>query len=135
MRHVLRTNSNPLFKNLFDMNYEFPVNHKQQAKVNITEDEKGYELAFAIPGYTKEQLNVKIENDNLIVSATMDEKEKEENKKYSRHEFQINSFSRSFYLPEQIEEDNIEANYENGILYLHLPKLVKEETSKSIVIK
>jgi HSP20 family protein len=135
MKHVLRTNMNPLFRNLLDLDYDLSTNEKHIAKVNISENEKGYDLQFALPGFNKDQLSVKIENEHLIVSSQIETAETKETKKYTRKEFNVTSFSRSFYLPEQIEEEKIVANYENGILDLHLPKAIKEETSKSIEIK
>ena len=60
MRHVLKTNSNPLFKNLLDMDCGHTNKQSSQPNVNISEDEKTYKLSFATPGYKKEDLGVRL---------------------------------------------------------------------------
>ena len=91
--------------------------------VNITENEVAYSVALVAPGFNKEDFSIKAEGKKLIISGNIKE-DKEIN--YSLREFIRQSFTRTFSLPEnKINEDEIKAAYENGILLLTLPK--KEE--------
>ena len=97
--------------------------------VNIKEDEKKYTLELAVPGIDKKDLKIDINEDVLTISSES-RNEKEENKDgYKRKEFSYSSFCRSFYIPENVNRDNIEANYKDGILTVGLPKQ-EEEKSK-----
>lgn len=93
--------------------------------VNIKENKANFELELAIPGFKKDDFNVEIDDSILTISseAKLDNETKEGN--YTRREFSFSSFKRVFTLPETVNEANINANYEDGILKLLLPK--KEE--------
>ena len=117
---LLPTLMNDLFKpDWFGGMDEFTGN---QPAVNIKENEKDFELEFAIPGFNKEDFNIEVDKNVLTVSSeTKNEAEtKEEN--FTRREFSFFSFKRAFTLPEIVDEDQIKANYERGILRLNLPK-------------
>jgi HSP20 family protein len=124
------------FMPMFDevVNDFFSGNHtgrsffNKHTAVNIKEDEKGYQLEFAAPGFEKEEFKINLENQVLTVSAEKKSEVKEENNTYTRREFVYNSFQRSFTLPETVKEENIKAEYKNGILNVSIPK--KEESNK-----
>lgn len=101
--------------------------------VNVRETPKEYILEVAAPGLERKDFNIEVDNRTLTISAEKEEKkeEKSEDNGYSRREYSFNSFSRSFTLPEDSKESNIDAKYENGILKLTLPKS-KESTSKTV---
>jgi HSP20 family protein len=90
--------------------------------VNIRESDKKYEIELAAPGYQKSDFNVTLDNGILTVSAeTKDEKETgPEN--YRRREFTCRSFSRSFALPENVEDKDVDAVYLDGLLKLSINK-------------
>ncbi len=135
MRHTTKTNFEPLFKNLFDLGVNALTDNAHFPAVNISENEKEYQLEFALAGYNKEALKIKLENDTLTISAKIEPKDSTSAKtKYTRKEHATKTFSRSFYLPEQVKEKDIEATFENGILHLTLPKAVKAK-AKEISIK
>jgi HSP20 family protein len=97
--------------------------------VNIKEDEKKYTLELAVPGIDRKDLKIDINEDVLTISSESSN-EKEENKDgYKRKEFSFASFCRSFYIPENVNRDSIEANYKDGILTVGLPKQ-EEDKSK-----
>ena len=106
-----------------------------QPKVNIKEDETSYQMELAAPGLKKEDFNVSIEDDHLIVSAQVSHEEKEDLDNYMRREFNYSSFERRYYLPDSVDADKIEAKYLDGVLHLRIPKVeeVKPE-SKMIEI-
>jgi len=106
--------------------------------VNIVENEAGYRLDLAAPGLTKDEFKIDIEKDRLFVSAQKETAEEKVEGKFTRKEFNYNSFKRSFFLPKSIDREAIEANYENGVLSIVLPKkeeVVIEEKGRTIEIK
>lgn len=93
--------------------------------VNIQENEKDFVLELAIPGKKKEDFNVEIDNNILTVSMETQQEDEQKEDNYTRREFSYTSFRRSFTLPETVNEDKINASYNDGILSFTLPK--KEE--------
>ncbi|WP_417444896.1 Hsp20/alpha crystallin family protein [Joostella sp.] len=95
--------------------------------VNIKENDNGFSLELAVPGMKKDDFKVEIDKNVLTVSAEVkNEKEaSKENEVYSRKEFSFSSFKRVFTLPDTVNNDEINATYEAGVLTLALPK--KEE--------
>jgi len=97
-----------------------------QPAVNVKEDADGFALALAAPGYGKEDIEVKIEENVLTISSEKkDEATEKEGEKFTRKEFKYAAFKRTFTLPDTVDSTKIVANYENGILNLSIPK--KEE--------
>ena len=92
--------------------------------VNITENDKNFEIELAAPGMRKNDFKVKVENGVLTISAERKEEKEEKKKNYTRQEYSYNSFCRSFTLPENVKEDDIKAHYEDGVLKLGLTKKV-----------
>ncbi|MEO5603519.1 MAG: Hsp20/alpha crystallin family protein [Cyclobacteriaceae bacterium] len=90
---------------------------------NITENPKEFKLELAAPGLERKDLKVQVENHVLEISAEKEQDKKESDEDYSRREYSFNSFVRSFNLPENVNEEMIDAKYENGILRLVIPKL------------
>lgn len=105
--------------------------------VNVKEDDEKYAIEVAAPGMKKEDFNVKLENNQLVISSEKKSEVNDEKEGYSRKEFSYQSFNRSFTLPEgHILNDQISAKYINGILYIELPKReeVKPQPTKMIEI-
>ena len=90
--------------------------------VDIYEDERSITLKVEVPGMDEKDLDIKLENNTLTVSGErkFEKEEKEEN--FHRIERRYGSFSRSFTLPNTVESENVQANYENGILSIKLAK-------------
>jgi HSP20 family protein len=94
--------------------------------VNISEDNDHVIMEVAAPGLDKKDFKVAIDKDQLIVSAEKEaQTEEKEEGKWTRKEFNFQSFKRSFHLSDKIETEKISAEYHHGILKLVLPK--KEE--------
>lgn len=89
--------------------------------VNIAEFDKEYKIEVAAPGLEKGDFEVKVDNNVLTISAHKEEM-KEEKGKYTRKEFGYYEFSRSFTLPDTVDPSKIGAKYENGVLFVSLPK-------------
>lgn len=104
--------------------------------VNIQENKEGYALELMVPGLTREDFKINLENNVLTVSAEKKVVTKDENEKQLRREFSFRSFKRSFSLNEQVDADKIQAKYENGILKLNLPKRENiQDPAKAIVVE
>ena len=108
----------------------------QNPAVNVAEEDLAYRLEVAIPGLRKEDIDLKIEDETLIISASKEEKTEESKENYTRREFNFNNFERRFELNESIDIENIKADFSEGILSIFLPKIVEEvkETNRKIEI-
>lgn len=89
---------------------------------NVKESNKDYLIALAVPGMKREDFKVKMENDQLSISAEKKEEKKEGDKEFTRQEYSYESFCRIFSLPKNSKPDDIAAKYENGILTVTVPK-------------
>ncbi|MCR5311185.1 MAG: Hsp20/alpha crystallin family protein [Lachnospiraceae bacterium] len=102
----------------------------QIMKTDVKETENGYDLEIELPGYKKEDLQLELKDGYLNISATTKTNNDEKDKKgqYIRRERYIGTSSRSFYVGEDITEEDIKAKFEDGILNVYVPK--KEEQPK-----
>lgn len=104
-------------------------------QVDIAESDKEFEIQFHLPGINKEDVSIDVKNDRLTVSGERKMKEEKNEKNYHSVESYYGSFSRSFYLPDNVNLEKIDASYKDGILNIILPKDVKKEAKKTIAIK
>ncbi len=104
--------------------------------VNVQEDDRSFNLEVAAPGMKKEDFKIEVENGVLVISASSKSEKEESKNNYTRKEFDYKSFTRSFWLPENIDIDSIKANYQKGILEISMPKVKveKEELGKVIAV-
>ena len=96
--------------------------HGNMPAVNIKDNVKSFEMEFAVPGFKKEDLKVRVEDNVLTISSEHEKEEKEEKEGYTRREFSYRSFQRTFQLPDNADGENVKANYEDGVLKLTIPK-------------
>lgn len=97
--------------------------------VNVKENADEYVVEVAAPGMKKEDFNIELNNNILTIKSEVKNENEENNERYTRREFSYQSFQRTFNLNNRvIDENNIQAKYENGILKLHLAK--KEEAKE-----
>lgn len=103
---------------------------------NVKESDENYTIELAAPGLEKGDFKIKLDNHVLTISSEKKEENSNESERYTRKEFQYNSFQRSWNLPETIDTDAISASYNNGILNVVLPKKqdVVKNTNKVIEI-
>lgn len=103
--------------------------------VNIYETKEGYSIDLVVPGHDKADFKLQVEKNTLSVSAEKKAETRSEDEKQLRREFGFRAFKRSFSLAENVDAENINAKYENGILKITLPKKEKQqEESKQIVV-
>lgn len=98
--------------------------------VNIKETPNAFEVEMAAPGMTKKDFRIELDSNVLTITSEKNvEEEQKDNERYSRKEFSYQSFQRTFTLPKEVvDDDKIEAKYENGVLHLVIPK--KEEAKQ-----
>ena len=114
---------------------DFMLENKWIPAMNVKETDDNFEIEMAATGFNKKDFEISIENGLLKISAENSEEIKEEEKDYTRKEFNYNSFLRSFTLPENVnEEEMIDATYKRGILKLVLNKVhIDEITPKRVI--
>ena len=95
--------------------------------VNIIETPERFHIELAAPGMNKADFKVEVENGVLTIRAERKEEKKEEDSKFTRKEFSYSSFRRSFTMPEHVDAEQIQAEYNNGVLSINLPKRVEEK--------
>ncbi|SMD41519.1 HSP20 family protein [Aquiflexum balticum DSM 16537] len=103
--------------------------------VDISEDEKQFEIHVSVPGMKKGDFNLELNDGRLTISGERKLEEKKEGKNFHTLETHYGSFSRSFYLPENVKEDGIAAAYEDGLLKVSLPKEEKKVNKSKIEVK
>lgn len=113
---------------------DFKDNDKM--KCDIYEEKGIYHIEADVPGFNKEDINIELNKGNLVITAEHnDEEHEEDEKKYLRRERTFyGKYQRSFYLGE-VDEENIEASFKDGILKISIPKKPEENTKKMIEIK
>ena len=121
MMLVPRRKNWDLFDDFFE---DFPVVESKCMKTDIKEHENNYELIVDLPGFSKDNINISIENGYLEISAkTTSDKEDNEKGKYLRRERFEGEYRRSFYIGDNITEEEIKASFKNGILKINVPKV------------
>ena len=101
--------------------------------VNVMENKDNYLVTLAAPGLKKSDFKIDLDGNMLVISSEKEEAKQDNDTRYTRKEYSYSSFSRSFNLPEGVNQDKIEASYQDGLLRVVLPK--KEESKKLAVSK
>ena len=130
-------------ENLFDDFMDFPFGGKKintMMKTDIRDTDSSYELDIDMPGFKKEDIKAQLKDGYLTISAATSANNDEQDKegRYIRRERYAGSCSRSFYVGEDIKQDDIKAKFENGILKISVPKKEaqpKVEEDKHIAIE
>jgi HSP20 family protein len=126
---LLKTNP-PMWSNLSDffdddwLKSRFRTSEGLPA-INVVDNDDNYEIQAAIPGYSKDDIQVSVESGVLTITGESKTEANEETKNYTRKEFSSRSFSQSFTLPENADDESVTAKYENGVLHLTLQKTEK----------
>lgn len=136
MMLVPRRNSFDLFDDFiedefFPRNSFFSKRERNLMKTDIKEKKDKYILDIDLPGFKKENINVSLDDGYLNIEAKVDnEKDTGNDEKYVRKERYYGECSRSFYVGDQVKEENIKAEFKDGILKIELPKKEIENKSK-----
>jgi HSP20 family protein len=133
-----RNGVSPLFNRLnlmFEDMMDFQTDKMTYVGVNLKETDTNHQIQLSAPGYKKENFKIDIKDNLLTVSNNFTDEKSSENGNYSYKEFKRSSFSRSFYLTDDMNTDEINAKYEDGILYIDIPKSEKRVRTKSIEVR
>lgn len=103
-------------------------------KADIIEEEENYVIEMDIPGFKKEEIDIKYDEGYITITAKKDLSKKEDKRNFIQRERAYGEYSRSFYLG-NVNEDNINAKFEDGILKIKCPKEEKQINSKQISIE
>ena len=121
-----------LFDDMFDFDKEFNrmnralygKHSRNMMKTDVRETDNSYELDIDLPGFKKDEINVQLDNGYLSISAAkgLDKDEEKKNSKYIRRERYAGAMSRSFYVGDNLTQQDIKAKFEDGILKISVPK-------------
>lgn len=138
--NTLNEEINSILKRSFDSVFPEYVLEKEMKgltiPVDIKEFEDEYKVRVEVPGVKKENIEVELNKSYLKITAKKEEEKEEKNKKYHKTEFAYGNYCRTIYFPQEINVSQAEANLNNGVLRLDLPKLKsKEEETKKLEVK
>lgn len=103
--------------------------------VDVFEDEQAFEIHVAVPGMKKSEFQVDLTEGKLTISGERRLEEKREGRSFHSLETHYGAFSRSFYVPDSVLSEQIEAIYEDGVLKIKLPKVEKRTQKATIEVK
>lgn len=100
--------------------------------INVTEDDKSYNVEVAAPGMNKEDFKISVENDDLVIymEKKSDSKDEDKSKKYLRREFSYSKYEQRLTLPDNIEREGITAGMTDGVLTISIPKMTEEKKAR-----
>jgi HSP20 family protein len=107
--------------------------------INVKETDKQIEVELAAPGFKKDDLSISLDEGVLTISGEREDQKENNNKneQYTRREFSYSSFTRSFHLPKNVTEQDINASFEDGVLNIVIKKSEQrnEQTKRAIQIQ
>lgn len=136
-RHYVPAYWDDFFNDTFFTKGNHSVSEGSAPAVNVAEEDKEYRIEVAVPGLSRKDVRIDLEDDVLTISSEHDEKKEEKKNNYVRREFRHAAFKRSFQLPETVDQEKIEASHDAGVLIVRLPKKeeVLEKAPKQIEIR
>ena len=126
-----------LFDDFMEDAFKSPIFGKREKnlmKTDIRENDNGYELDMDLPGFKKDEITVNLHDGYVTISAErgMERSEKDEKTgKYVRQERYSGSCQRSFYVGEDVKQEDMKARFEDGILHLEFPKASPKQVEES----
>ncbi len=103
-------------------------------RTDLSETDEAFRIRLDVPGMTKEDITVNLQNNTLTVSGERTSERKEEDEEYVRVERAFGSFHRTFTLPDAVDAENVTAAYTDGVLTIDVPK-TEESTRRQIEIQ
>ena len=138
-----------LFDDMFDFDFDkefdrmmrplYGKHAQNMMKTDVRETDNSYELDIDLPGFKKDEISVQLDNGYLSISASkgLDKDEENKNGKYIRRERYAGAMNRSFYVGDNLTQQDIQAKFEDGILKISVPKkdVQQIEQNKYIAIE
>lgn len=134
---LVRRNQNwlpSIFNDLFDGEMLNQYAGNTVPAINVKESSDAYTVEVAAPGMTKEDFDVRIDEENNLVISLEKKSSEEENKseeRYLRREFSYAKFQQTMILPDDVDKERIGARCERGVLTVDLPKMTQEQIKKA----
>jgi len=134
---LVRRNQNwlpSIFNDLFDGEMLNQYAGNTVPAINVKESQNAYTVEVAAPGMTKEDFDVRIDEENNLVISLEKKTTEEENKaeeRYLRREFSYAKFQQTMILPDDVDKERIAARCDKGILTVDLPKMTQEQIKKA----
>ena len=128
----------PAFPEMHDIDRKLYGKHAaHEMKTDVREHDDGYELDIDLPGFQKDELTLHLQDGYLTVSAAkgLDEEHKDKKGKVIRRERYSGAMQRSFYVGDGVEETDVKAKYENGVLKLEIPKKDRKQIAERHTIE
>ena len=129
----------PAFREMEDTDRKLYGKHASRImKTDVQEKDDGYVVDIDLPGFKKDEVEIRLEHGYLTVTAEkgLDEKEEDKKGKMICQERYVGARSRSFYVGEDVTEEDVKAKFENGVLQLSIPKKEKlPPVKKTIMIE
>ena len=121
-----------LFNDFFNDSFLMPQCHSTSPAINVSEDEKGYQVEIAAPGMTKEDFKISLAGDDIVIlmEKKLDNKDEGKDKKYIRREFSYSKFEQRLMLPDNVERSKISARMTDGVLNINIPKTTPQEKTQ-----
>jgi len=132
---MIRLYNQPVTGNVMENFFNSPLRNSRSNTTpsNIYEHENAFVIELAVPGYSKEDFSITLEQQRLTIAAEQKQHEINDDK-FLRREFGINGVNRSFVLPKTVDADNITADFNNGILNVRIPLQKEARIKKEIAI-
>ena len=129
------------FQQLAEMQHDFdrilgrPLHNGERAHpwvppVDVEQTKDALVLKFDLPGMTEKDIDIELEGRTLIISGERTEQKASQHEGYYSRERQIGRFTRSFMLPEEIEESKIDAKFRDGVLTVRVPQALKQKARR-----
>jgi len=113
-----------------------PLPDPAQIKIDVKENEQAYTVHAEVPGVSKEEIQVSLEGDVVLLRAEIKQQDAQsKDDKVLRTERYFGSIARSFQLPQEVDPSQAKAKYENGVLTLTLPKKQKGKETQQLKIE
>lgn len=118
-----------LFNDFFNDSFLMPQFHSTSPAINVSEDDKAYQVEIAAPGMTKEDFKISLAGDDIVISMEkkLDNEDENKDKKYIRREFSYSKFEQRLMLPDNVERSKISARMTDGVLNIDIPKMAPQE--------
>ena len=131
---TLQREVDSLFDRFFDRTGEDGSSAVWAPQTDLVETDETFELRLDVPGMSKEDIDINLQNGTLTVSGERTSERTDEGEDYVRVERAFGTFHRTFTLPDAVDQDNIEATYNDGVLKINVPK-TEESTRRQIEIQ
>lgn len=132
----LQDEMNELFESVFPNrrgNEEKPASAVWSPRMDVTETDDAYHLSIDLPGLSKDDLSITVDDNRLMMRGERQEERRTDDENVVRRERTFGQFYRTLRLPTSVNEENISATFDDGVLSVDLPK-TKKSTSKEIAI-